>query len=151
MKPWMYKPWSHIESRIMPVTESGCWIWMGCLNTAGYGHASWQGKVYRVHRLVYEHYKGPIPEGLHLDHLCKVTSCCNPDHLEAVTPCENLRRGNSRGAHALRTNICKYGHPYTEETTRITLNGYRQCRVCLNAWARGYWAKKKTLADKPEA
>lgn len=35
---------------------------------------------------------GPLPPGLELDHLCRNKSCVRPDHLEAVTHRENMRR-----------------------------------------------------------
>jgi len=49
-------------------------------------------RVY-AHRAFYERYRGPIPDGLHLDHLCRNPPCVNPDHLEPVSNAENLRRG----------------------------------------------------------
>jgi hypothetical protein len=65
-----------------PVVWTDCWIWLGGINTSGYGQ----------HVTVYERYVGPVPEGLELDHLCKNRLCVNPDHLEPVTRSENLRR-----------------------------------------------------------
>ncbi len=68
-------------------TEGGCWIWRGRAE-AGYGLA---GKTY-AHRLSWELHRGAIPAGLHIDHLCFVKTCVNPDHLELVTGAENARR-----------------------------------------------------------
>ena len=68
--------------------ETGCWIWQRGLS-GGYGaHA--QGLAHRVY---YERAKGPIPEGLQLDHLCRVHACVNPDHLEPATNAVNTQRG----------------------------------------------------------
>jgi hypothetical protein len=67
----------------------GCWLWNGKRNHLGYGIFSER----RAHRVVYEHFVGPIGEGLELDHKCRVTSCVNPAHLEPVTHKENVRRG----------------------------------------------------------
>lgn len=80
--------WTKIE-----ISETDCWEWQGAL-TNGYGHLYLKnfGNNY-AHRLVYEHLIGPIPDGLQLDHLCRNTCCCNPEHLEPVTQKENLRRG----------------------------------------------------------
>lgn len=74
--------------------ETGCWNWTtGLLD--GYGCFSLNGRGISAHRFSYMYFKGPIPEGLHIDHLCKNRRCCNPSHLEAVTQQENSRR--SRG------------------------------------------------------
>lgn len=72
-----------------------CHIWQGSCDEHGYGHV-WVPEARQVlgaHRVGYERERGPIPEGLWLDHLCRVPPCVNPDHLEPVTPAENMRRG----------------------------------------------------------
>ena len=75
-----------------------CWLWTGALAPNGYG-VGWNGERTRqAHRLVYELLVGPIPEGKHLDHLCCVRNCVNPDHLEPVTQAENNRRVSERRA-----------------------------------------------------
>lgn len=74
--------------------ETGCWNWMGARDKHGYGRwGSPNRKVWFTHRFQYLASGGEIPEGYVLDHLCRNTSCCNPDHLEPVTQAENLRRG----------------------------------------------------------
>lgn len=70
-----------------------CWLWTGAFNPHGYGIARNVGGSTLVHRISYEHNVGPIPEGLFLDHLCRVRACCNPAHLEPVTDLENKVRG----------------------------------------------------------
>jgi hypothetical protein len=72
--------------------RDGCWIWTGPVSSSGYGRL---GAEY-VHRLSYVQAKGPIPDGLQIDHLCFEKLCINPDHLEAVTQAENLRRQRLR-------------------------------------------------------
>jgi hypothetical protein len=75
------------------VDDNGCWIWRLRTEPEGYGRLTVDGKDgYLAHRFVYEQLVGPIPDGLHLDHLCRVRSCVNPEHLEPVTPQENLHR-----------------------------------------------------------
>lgn len=74
------------------IDEDGCWRWQGCRTTIGYGQISFQGTMWTVHRLAYEAWTGPIPDGRVLDHLCRVRHCLNPAHLEAVTYSENNRR-----------------------------------------------------------
>lgn len=76
-------------------TDAGCWRWTGRLSSAGYGETSGERHGVKVlaHRVSYETFVGPIPDGLHIDHLCRNRACINPEHLEPVTLQENLRRG----------------------------------------------------------
>lgn len=71
---------------------TGCWNWLKWVNPGGYGKIRVGARTWRAHRLYYERARGPIPEGLVLDHLCQNKRCINPDHLEAVTETENRRR-----------------------------------------------------------
>ena len=113
------------------VTPDGCWLWTGARTKQGYANFTLDARrgsyVFRVgHRVSYEHYVGPIPEGLQLDHLCRVRHCVNPEHVELVTAKEN----SQRGARGRLVRICKHGHHYTPENTIVRKNGRRLCREC---------------------
>lgn len=72
-----------------------CWLWQRAIEERGYARAAVPGfskRMVHVHRASVEIFKGPIPEGFEVDHLCRNTSCVNPSHLESVTPEENRKR-----------------------------------------------------------
>ena len=73
--------------------ETGCWLWIASVKPNGYGNFRYAGKWRNAHRMGYTLYRETIPEGLDLDHLCRVRHCVNPAHLEPVTHQENMRRG----------------------------------------------------------
>lgn len=76
--------------------KTECWIWqMKIHKTTGYGTVRVAGKDWLAHRWYYEQAHGPIPEGMQVDHLCRVRTCVNPGHLEVVTPKENTRRSEA--------------------------------------------------------
>jgi hypothetical protein len=109
-----------------------CWLWTGQINHRwGYGYCWWEGSKRRAHRLIWTLLVGPIPDGMQLDHLCRVRHCVNPDHLEVVTAKENLRRGPTvvSTIAATRTH-CPQGHPYDEANTRYEKDGSRKCVIC---------------------
>lgn len=73
--------------------DTPCWIWLLGRNRWGYGKATVNGRTVQAHRAVWEELRAPIPDGLQLDHLCRVRECVNPEHLEPVTGAVNSRRG----------------------------------------------------------
>lgn len=91
------------QRRVAPSGE--CWTWTGATEHHGYGRFWLNGKMRYAHRVAYEWFRGPIPEGHDIDHLCRVRNCVNPFHLEAVTRQVNLLRGatltlaHSRGVY----------------------------------------------------
>lgn len=100
-----------------------CLMYIGADNGNGYGQFRYNGANGYAHRYAWERVNGPIPEGLTVDHLCRVRKCVNVEHLELVDGPTNTRR-----AAATRTR-CKNGHEYTDENTRIR-RGRRECIVC---------------------
>lgn len=111
----------------------GCWRWKKALNTYGYGVVTVRGfKTQQAHRIAYELCVGPIPDGLEIDHLCRVRSCVNPSHLEPVTRRENLIRGIGFPGENKRKTHCPQGHEYTPENLlpAHAKVGHRTCRLC---------------------
>jgi hypothetical protein len=124
-----------IEGRMAKYVErrapDECWPWRGTMKNEGYGVVSVDGRQHHAHRVAYQlaHPNENI-DGLHVDHLCRNRRCCNPAHLEAVTPRVNVLRGISLLADNARKTECKRGHPFTPENTYVTTRGERRCRVC---------------------
>lgn len=120
------------ERRASPEPNSGCWIWMGCFDSSGYGSIGIDGRTVGAHRVSYELHRGPIPDGLHLDHYrCQNRWCVNPWHLEAVSQAANTLRGASFAAVNARKTHCDSGHPLSGKNLRIQRNGARRCLACL--------------------
>ena len=119
------------------VCADGCWHW--CSNTTkrinGYGRINRDGRMQLAHRYLYEHYRGPIPDGLTLDHLCRNRLCVNPHHLEPTTARENALRGVGPTAVNAKMAICRRGHPFNDANTYYTKSGSRQCRPCCRELA----------------
>ena len=121
-------------AKVRRETNGGCWVWLGYLMPEGYGQFGvGHRKIRLTHRLAYEHFVGPIPVGLQLDHLCRNRRCCNPNHLEPVTQEENRRRGVNVGrthTHTAKTH-CPKGHPYDYFHA-----GKRSCKTCRTEQSR---------------
>ena len=115
--------WDRVEKQ-----ENGCWLW---LNRTTRRYGKFRGQP--VHRYAYELFKGSVPPGLELDHLCRNPYCVNPDHLEAVTHKENVLRGEANAAINARMTHCKNGHPLPTDRDR---QGKRRCQICAADLAR---------------
>lgn len=129
--------WPDIETRFLERVNktATCWIWTGAkIPTRGLEYGVFNKQ--RVHRFSYELYRGPIPQGKELDHLCRITLCVNPQHLEPVSHKVNVLRGTSPGALNAKKTMASCGHPYTGQ------DGLRRyCKPCRTKWAREYYHK----------
>lgn len=131
-----------IYAKSIPVTESGCWIWMGAKQNNGYGHMGYMGKTYLVHRISYEQHVGLIPENMVIDHMCRVRDCVNPDHLQVTTIAENVLASNSMTISAVmkRKTACpKCGGEYTK------IKVGRECVPCRKAREKARWNATKVI------
>lgn len=81
------------------VSERGCWEWQGATRSAGYGVMMRDRKILYVHRLSYELWCQPIPEGMVMRHRCDNPCCVNPNHLIYGTQGDNIRDIVERGRH----------------------------------------------------
>lgn len=119
-----------------------CWVWTGALNSRGYGCVGVQGKSQLTHRVTHELLIGPIPEDLQIDHVCRYKPCCNPEHIEPVTPTENMQRRPD-----INKDYCVNGHELTTDNLVIKARPdglkIRNCRICKVQAQRDFRAKAK--------
>lgn len=101
---------------------NGCWLWSYPVSRNGYGQIGRRG----AHRVLYEELIGPIPDGLHIDHLCRIKVCVNPWHMETVTCRVNILRGEGLPARNARKLACPRGHTYD----LVLSTGSRWCSIC---------------------
>jgi len=135
------------------VTESGCWEWQlrkaRGLRGGFYGFTSRMGEQtpLAAHRLAHEVFTGPIPDGYEVDHTCLNTLCCNPLHLEAVTPAENKRRTHERGRaqnQNTRKEVCgKCGQPFSLVRPGRPGKTQRVCGPCDTEYQREYYQRNR--------
>jgi hypothetical protein len=144
--------WEKIVTR-----PTGCWEWIGRVGEKGYGYFYADGQMQLAHRYSYKLAGGEIPAGQQLDHTCHNadTTCCggttclhrrcvNPEHLEPVTPLQNLQRSSClRNGYTAATH-CIHGHPFDLENTYMRPTGGRMCKECVRRRKRA--AREKARA-----
>ncbi len=136
----MERFWNKVER------SSSCWLWLACLSRDGYGRFRLGDRMVQAHRLAYELSVGPVPNGLQIDHLCRVRACVNPGHLRPLTKTENDRIGMGPPAINARKTRCAHGHELTDTNTYRQGGSRRQCRLCNGLAVRAYRARLRVPA-----
>lgn len=110
--------------------DSPCWLWTGSVTRVGYARLGFPGRPDAAHRTAYEYCAGPIGADLDIDHLCRVRSCVNPNHLEPKTRRDNLRQYMLQDGVKYGATHCKHGHEFTEANTHVDKLNRRRCKAC---------------------
>lgn len=137
------------EAKYIPEPNSGCWLWTAALTVKGYSTFNVPELSTTLgHRVSYRMFKGEIPNAFEIDHLCRMKCCVNPDHLEAVTVKENIRRNpNSIGLIRLRQTHCHKGHEFSTANVTITKKGARRCKECHNEESRRRYLRDRNVIN----
>ena len=138
------------ETKYMPEPNTGCWLWMAGIDSDGYGQMRvdrGDGAIpLKAYRIAFNLFRGPVPQGKELDHLCRTPLCVNPAHLEPVTHRENILRGlKNRASINFRKTHCLNGHPFDVENTYIWRNRKRACKTCSRISSRRRYQRKSDL------
>lgn len=119
----------------MPIPEAGCYAWLGS-HSRGYAKMRWTEAGQRLNGRVARYLCEPVPEGLEVDHLCRMRWCVNPDHLELVSHQENIRR--QRAHRRATVFVCDKGH-----FLKVRPNGKRYCPECRLVSQRAWRLNQK--------
>jgi hypothetical protein len=152
-KPVRFLPGHHsrtdvnerFDSKWTPEPNTGCHLWTAGTDMHGYAQFRVNGKGLGGHRFAWVRAHGPVPDGLHLDHLCRVRCCVNPAHLEPVTVRENIMRSPLRGTQKMGITQCPRGHSYDDANTYRRPDGGRGCRKCIAEHNRRRALQRKGL------
>jgi len=136
---------NYIPARVSSKVDTDCWIWNGTFTRKGYGRKGSGAKYKSMHQWQWEEKFGPVPDGLVLDHLCGVRICCNPDHLEAITNEENIRRGRAGRNNPYRER-CKRGHLRSEGGSYWIKKNGKDYPICVPCQKERY----QKLRSDPE-
>lgn len=142
MTPQRMRFWDFVQQTPL------CWLWRGPLTDKGYGYISFGRKNVGAHVVSYSIIRGPVPEGLELDHLCRIRDCVNPDHLEPVTSRTNVLRGVGPSAQNARKTHCQNGHAY--DTTWVGHRSIRMriCKTCRRALSSRWLAENRKVVNQ---
>lgn len=132
--------------KVSPEPNSGCWLWDAGISYQGYGLFVYKGRARRAHRISYEIAHGTISESLQIDHLCRVRSCVNPEHLDLVTQQENIRRGIV-GENNRSKTLCPSGHSYSGDNLYVRPDGSRVCKSCRSRHSKEYHARRRAALE----
>jgi len=141
--------WEAFHARSDRPDDVACWRWLGSFTTHGYGILSQGKRNLAPHRVAFELYRHPIPDGLVLDHLCRNRWCVNPWHLEPVTNRTNILRGVGHTAVNAAKTHCINGHEFTPENTSYVSGGKRRCKTCTRERQRRYDLARSAARSAP--
>jgi hypothetical protein len=134
------------HEKYVPVTESGCWIWVGANDgRCGYGKIKIQGKMVGAHRVSYELHIDDIPDGMYVLHKCDVPSCVNPDHLFLGTHSENMKDMYLKG-RVDRSGEKHYATSLTEENVKEIRRRYAAGGISQQALATEFGTTRSAVA-----
>ncbi len=123
-------------SKVSPEPNTGCWLWTGGAMAPGYGVIQVAGRARLAHRIIWQELRGPIPDGMVLDHVCRTRPCVNPDHLRIVSPRINaIENSDSFAAKNAAKSCCPVcGNAYSPEGRLFG----RRCHVCKTRRMKEY-------------
>lgn len=133
-----------LMAKAHPEPMSGCWLWTA-VTRAGYGQLEVAGKKKYAHRLAFESWVGPIPDGMYVCHKCDVRACINPDHLFIGTAADNVRDAAHKGLHF--TWIGRGEQSRSAKLTEAQVVEIRQSRLSGVATAKIYGVTPSVISE----